>query len=324
MRRHLLATAVILTVAPGCDNVAWGGVEVRWEPPATAAPGTPADVPEAEVTEEPEAPEIPYPLLLAGMRDGTRATLVVVGELRPEGIAEATATSTSTGATNGSEWILFTEGVRVGRLTADEVDVASDFCPATASLSGTIEVVPTATAFDRILALPAAEARSAAYANPRPLTHDYNQRVASLTFAQEAIPRLGAPWPEGGVLPTRLDIQAFQPVGAAERSLAATYLVRDQLAVARPAAGAYSLFILSSPVGGQVRETFEWYNAADLDGKKAPRYFAHLDWDGDGAGEVVLDVFGADRRWHAVLEQRENSWERTFESPCGAGPSAGR
>jgi hypothetical protein len=324
MRRHLLATAVILTVAPGCDNVAWGGVEVRWEPPASAVPGTPADVPKEAVAEEAPPPEVPYPLLLAGTRDGTRATLVVVGEIRPEGIAAATDTSTSVGAVDGSEWILFTEGARVGRLTADEVDVASDFCPSTASLSGTLELVPTSSPFERILALPAAEARNAEYRDPRPLTHDYDQRVASLTFAQEAIPRLGAPWPEGGVLPTRLDVQSFQPVGATSPTLAATYLVRDQLAVGRPATGAYSVFILSSPVGGQMRETFEWYNVAELDGKKAPRYFAHLDWDGDGQGEIVLDVFGADRRWHAVLEQRENSWQRTFESPCGAGPSPGR
>ena len=33
MRRHFLAIAVILTVPTGCDNVAWGGIEVRVESP---------------------------------------------------------------------------------------------------------------------------------------------------------------------------------------------------------------------------------------------------------------------------------------------------
>lgn len=323
MRRHLLATAVILTVAPGCDNVAWGGVEVRWEPPAAAAPGTPADVPVAEQTEELPPPEVARPLLLAGTHEGARATLVVVGEIRPEGVAPATATS-SAALAEGSEWILFAEGVRIGRLTADQTGVASEFCPGTATLSGTLELVPGVSAVERLLALPAAEGRGAPYGEIRPLTHDYDQRVASLTFAQEAIPRLGAPWPEGGVLPTRQDIQVFRPMGTDQPTLAATYLVRDQLTIGPAASGAYALFILSSPRAGEYRETFEWYHSADSGGKRAPRYFSHLDWDGDGAGEIVLDVFGSDRRWHAVLEPRENGWTRTFESSCATAGSAAR
>jgi hypothetical protein len=216
------------------------------------------------------------------------------------------------------------DGVRVGRLTADQVGVASDLCASTATVSGPVELVPSASAVERVLALPAAEARSAPYQDLRPLTHEYDQRVASLTFAQDAIPRAGAPWPEGGVLPTRQDIQAFQPLGTAQPTVAATYLVRDQLRVGPPPSGSYALFILSSEVGGEFRETFEWYHAAESGGKSVPRYFGHLDWDGDGEGEILLDVFGADRRWYAVLEQRENGWVRTFESSCGAGASPGR
>jgi len=303
--------------------VAWGGVDVRWEAPPTAAPGTPADVPTAETEVETPAPEVAYPLLLAGTRTGARANLVVVAEMRPDGFAAATTTSTGAGLTQGSEWILFNEGVRVGRLTVDAVDVASEYCPATAALAGTVEVVPTAGAFEKVVALPAERARGAEYREPLRRTHDYDQRVASLTFAQEAVPRLGAAWPEGGMLPTRLDLQAFQPLGTAETTVAASYVVRDQLAVGRPQTGAYALFILSSRVGGQYRPTFEWYQAADSDGKKAARYFDHLDVDGDGEGEILLDVFGADRRWHAVLEQRDNGWERAFESPCGAAGSPG-
>lgn len=321
MRRHLLAIAVILTVAPGCDNVAWGGVEVRWEPPPTAVPGTPA---EAAPVEEPPPPEIAQPLLLAGTREDARATLVVVGELRDDALAAATATSISAGAIAGSEWILFSEGVRVGRLIVDTVGAADSFCPSTAALSGTVELVPTASAVERILALPAAEVGATPYEALRPLTHDYDQRVASLTFAQDAIPRVGAPWPQGGVLPTRQDIQVFQPLGAGQPTVAATYVVRDQLTVGPPDAEAYTLFILASRVGGQFRETFEWYQSADSAGKRAPRYFGHLDWDGDGQGEILLDVFGSDRRWHAALESTAEGWTQTFESPCGAGATPAR
>jgi hypothetical protein len=321
MRRHLLAIAVILTVAPGCDNVAWGGAEVRWEPPPTALPGTPA---EAAPVEEPPPPEIAQPLLLAGTREDARAELVVVGEIGSDALAAATATSISAGAIAGSEWILFSEGVRVGRLTVDAVGAADDFCASAVTLSGTVELVPTASAVERILALPAAEAGATPYEPLRPLTHDYDQRVASLTYAQDAIPRLGAPWPQGGVLPTRQDIHAFQPLGADQPTLAATYVVRDQLTIGAPAPGAYTLFILASRVNGQFRETFQWYQAADSLGKQAPRYFGHLDWDGDGQGEILLDVFGSDRRWHVALEPSADGWTRTFASSCGAGATPAR
>ena len=324
MRRHLLATAVILTVAPGCDNVAWGGVDVRWEPPAEAAPGTPADLPAQEETDEAIPVEVARPLLLAGTREGGRASLVVVGEIGPDGIAPATPTSTAQGAIEGSEWILFSDGVRVGRLTADQVGVADEFCGSATTLAGTVELVPSASAAERVLALSAAEARGAPYGELRPLAHEYEQRVASLGFAQDAIPRLGAPWPAGGVLPTRQDIQAFQPLGTTQPTVAATYLVRDQLAIGPAAPGSYALFILAALAGGEYRETFEWYHAMDAGQKTAPRYFSHLDWDGDGAGEILLDVFGSDRRWYAALEQRDNGWVRTFESSCGAGTPPGR
>ena len=318
MRRHLLATAVILTVAPGCDNVAWGGAEVRWVPPAASAGdtlggGAPAgDIP---------PPEVAQPLLLAGERADAQATLVVVGELRDGTLVTATATSTAESAAVGSEWILFAAGVRVGRMTADRTGTAGGFCGSAPTVSGTLELVPGASAVERFLALPASEAGAVPYEAFRPLAHEYEQRVATLTFAQEAISRVGAQWPEGGVLPTRQDIQAFQPVGTTSPTVAATFLYRDQLTVDPPGAGSYALFIVASPAGQEYRQTFEWYQAADSAGKQAPRYFDHLDWDRDGQGEVVLDVFGSRARWHAALGQRAGSWVRTFESSCGSGAS---
>jgi hypothetical protein len=264
------------------------------------------------------------PLLLAGEREDAQATLVVVGELRDGALVPATATSTAEGAATGSEWILFADGVRVGRMTADRTGIAEGFCTSTTTVTGTVELVPGASGVERLLALPVSEAGAAPFGTFRPLAHEYAQRLATLTFAQEAIPRIGAQWPEGGVLPTRQDIQAFQPLGTTSPTVAATFLYRDQLTVSPPGAGAYALFIVASPSGQEYRETFEWYQAADSAGKQAPRYFGHLDWNGDGQGDVVLDVFGSSARWHAALEQRAGSWVRTFESSCGAGTSPER
>ena len=320
MRRHLLATAAILTVASGCDNVAWGGVEMELMPPPAAEPGTPADAPPEAA---PPPPEVARPLVLAGTRQAASATLVVVGELGDSAVVAATPTSLASGATEGSEWVLFADGVRVGSMRAESVAPAEAYCPATPALSGTIELVPSAAALERFIALPAAEV-DVAHEPHRAIDHQYDQRVASLTYAQEAIPRIGAPWPEGGVLPTRQDIQAFQPQGADAPTLAASYVYRDGFTVGAPAAGAYALFNLTGREGGQYRETFLWFQSADSVGKGVPRYFGHTDLDQDGAGEVLLDVFGADRRWHAVLEQTAGGWTRSYESPCGTGTSPAR
>ncbi|MFN0009830.1 MAG: hypothetical protein ACKVXR_18195 [Planctomycetota bacterium] len=312
---------MILTVASGCDNVAWGGVDMQLVPPPAAEPGTPAEAapPEEEVA---PPPEVAQPLLLAGTRDDANATLVLVGELRDGAVVPAPATSIDTGVTEGSEWILLAEGVRVGRMTAETIGPAEGFCPATLAVSGTVEIVPSAAAVERFIALPATEVAGVSYEPFRVHENDYDQRVASLTFAQEAIPRLGADWPEGGVLPTRQDLQAFQPTGTGSPTLAGSYVYRDTPSVGDPANGAYALFILAERRGGQFRETFEWYSAADSLGKSVPRYFGHFDLDQDGRGEVILDVFGSERRWHAVLEQTNDGWTRSFVSPCGIGSPA--
>ncbi|MGE0158434.1 MAG: hypothetical protein AB7T31_03425 [Gemmatimonadales bacterium] len=292
-------------------------------PPPAAEPGTPA---EAARPEEPPAPapEVARPLLLAGTRDDASATMVVVGELTDGGIATATPTSLASGATAGSEWILFADGVRVGRMTAVSVGPAENYCASSLELSGIVELVPSAAASERFLALPATLAGDVPHQARVVHEHDYDQRVASLTFAQDAIPRLGAAWPDGGVLPTRRDMEAFQPEGTDSPTFVASYVYRDAPTIGDPPPGAYALLVLTARQGGQFRETFEWFQAADSLGKGVPRYFGHLDWDRDGEGEILLDVFGAERRWHAVLEQSDGGWTRSFESACGIGTSTAR
>ncbi|HET9947763.1 MAG TPA: hypothetical protein VFQ22_02440, partial [Longimicrobiales bacterium] len=71
----------MLTALTGCDNVAWGGVE--WELRAPPAPAP--DSAEIAAT-APAPPPVLGPVLLAGERDGERATLAVVGELRSDSI----------------------------------------------------------------------------------------------------------------------------------------------------------------------------------------------------------------------------------------------
>ena len=263
-------------------------------------------------------------MLLAGTRDGERGNFVVVGEVLadalrpfpdpeyPEDLDRLAALTAP-----GAEWIVFSEGVRIGRLTVEQAGPAQGYCGTRTALSGLLEVVPTAAEADRLLALPVGEASDRPYEPYRAVQHVYDQRVATLSIAGEAIPRYGAVWPELGVLDARDHIQAFQLGGATGASIAATFVVNDELAVAPPRAGAYSLLVIGQEQGGSYGEAYTWFRDAGAEGKGVPRYFDHLDWNGDGTDEILLEVLGSDRRWFAGLSSRGGSWLRTFQDGCG-------
>ena len=326
MRRHLLALGLILTGATGCDNVGWGGVDWRLTPPPSTGTDTLSDG--TELAEEEPAPRVYGPLLLAGTRTDARATLALVGEVQPDTLLALDSTPETmqhvaelTAA--GSEWTLFAEGVRVGTLTVDGTSTSAAYCPARPTVSGVVELVPSASAAERLLALPGRVGEARPYEPFEPLSDVYDHRVATLTWAGEAIPRNQASWPAGGLVEAREDIQVFQPLGTTSPSIAATFMFRDRLVVTPAPQGAYALFVLGSQRGGEYVEDFAWYRLVDEGGKGAPRYFDHLDWDGDGDTEVLLEVLGAERSWFAALGRRDGQWVRTFLDVCGQGPAAG-
>jgi hypothetical protein len=321
MRKHLLAIALIITVAPGCDNVGWGGIDLEIGPP-------PDSDPQPVVEQEPEAAPSPAPpigpVLLAGTRDGERADFVVVGQVEADALRSFPDSTfphdhdqLAEVSAPGAEWIVFSEGVRVGRMIVERSGPAADFCGSRVAISGIVEVVPSAAGAQRLLALPVDYASARPREAYREIAHAYDQRVGTLSIAGEAIPRYGARWPALGVLDARGHIQAFQLRNTPGQSVAATFLVDDDIAVGAPGARAYSLFIIGQQENNQYREAFSWYREADVEGKGVPTYFDHLDWNNDGTDEILLDVFGATDRWFASLSRRDSGWVRSYEDSCG-------
>jgi hypothetical protein len=326
MRRRWLVIAVILTAAQGCDNVTWGGIDVRLQgPPSRDSIDSPAPAVEAVDPERPGL-ELPTgPILLAGVRSGASATLTVVGEVQSDMVVDFPSDEQTPGYRDhfasrllapGSEFILFSEGVRVGRLVAEATGVDDRFCVARPTVSGTLELVPSATNVTRFLALPAGPAARQTYEAHRPLEHTYEQRVASNRLARELIPRVGALWPPS-VLEIRADMQAFQFQGAAGPSIAASFIYRDGLAIEAAPDAAYSIFFLGEMGGDDYQASYVWYRPVGAEGKGAPRFFDHLDLDGDGNAEVLLDVFGQNSRWFASLARRNGAWTTVFQDSCG-------
>lgn len=326
MRRRWLLLAVILTAPSGCDNVTWGGTEVHLQGPG--------DQPEKPVEEQVEAPQeeapvagVPEgPLLLAGTREGDSVRLVVVGTVHGGGIDALPADRgpdfmdavIRQRLAPGTSVVLFSDGSRVGHTTVAAARIDDRFCQPRPSVSGVIELVPGAASARRFLALVDPGAANRPYTRYRSQDHDYDQRVASLALAQETIRQTGAAWPTS-VLESRADIQAFSLPEGPTPAFAATFLIGDRLAVAPPTSeNAYSIFVMGVRNSDGYTSAFSWYRLYRDDGKGAPRYFDHLDWDGDGTSEVLLDVFGADHRWFAALTQRNDTWVRSFQDACGS------
>jgi hypothetical protein len=306
--------------------VTWGGSDVRLVPPPTTVADTLAG---ADTLTSGAAEARSYgPLLLAGTQADGRVTLAVVGEIQGDEIVpiataveEVERVARVTGS--GSEWILFSDGVRVGTLTVDSASVSPSYCPARQTVTGVIELVPQASAAERLLALPSSVGRERGYGAFDPLDDAFAQRAATISWAGEAIPRNQATYPPNGLAAARQDIRVFRPLGAPGPAVAATFMYRDQLQVSPSPQGAYALFLLGSQRGGQYLEDFAWYSPSAGGGKRAPRFFDHLDWDGDGDTEVLVEVLGAERRWFASLAQRDGQWVQTFQDACGTGPVTG-
>jgi hypothetical protein len=321
MLRHLLAIAVILTVATGCDNVAWGGIEVSVEAPLRDSSAMDREEEAAPIEAAPATPT--GPLLLAGMRTAATVSLVPVGMLvdgqltpLPAPADTAAYRAVTDQLREGSEWVLFASGVRVGAATVTGPASDPAACGPDLALTGMPQLLPAASATERFVALPTAVADARPYDDYAPLDHNYNQRVASLTLGGAAVPRVGATWPAGGMLENRRDIQAFRLRDAEWTSIAVSFVIADGLNTSAAAAGAYSLFLMAEERPTGFQETFVWYRSAD-EGKAAPRLFQHFDWDGDGADEVLLEVFGEGRRgWVALESADQASWEVSFRSAC--------
>jgi hypothetical protein len=321
MRRRWLLLAVILTAPSGCDNVTWGGTEVHLEaPPAKAVSVV------AEGDEGRPLPALPTgPILLAGVHDGDTARLVAVAEVGPDGLAPLVDEAGEPGYVAylarvrfpaRKELILFAEGARVGRVTITRTGVDERFCSPKLSVEGVMELLPAATPARRLLALEDTTAMERPYT---PFLHrddTQDERASALAMAGTALPEVGAPWPPS-LLESRADVQVFQLPENEGPSIASTFLFNDQLAVGAAGERAYALFVMGTRGTGGYELGFTLYRRAE-NGKGAPRYFDHLDWDGDGSSEVLLEILGSGSRWFAGLSKRGDTWVRSFEDPCGA------
>ena len=319
----------IVIVATSCDNVEWGGVELGLSSPSDS-PASEASADLEDVVEDPVPEDRPMgPVLYLGHRAGGEATLVAVAEIRPEGLfpleavgsVEASRAFMAEHLTPGLEFTLFSDGARVGRLIADRFSVDGRYCSARPQIRGPIELTPVAATVETFLALPAREGNAFEYGAYSPVDQTRDLRVTSLTAMQEIIPSVGALWPIS-VLGIRQDVQMFRATPNGAPTVVATFVYADDLRVGPAALGAYSVFLASDDDGVGYRRTYVDYRLFSRDGKGAARYFDHLDVDGDGSDEMVLEVMGEDAMWLSMLGRQGGSWVEEYRDPCGLPPGS--
>jgi hypothetical protein len=316
--------AWIVILAPGCDNVSWGGIQVGLEraPPDSASPSADTTSRPASFPSELEIGSI----LFAAVRDGDTAFAFAVGSREADGFTVPPLGEEGDRWTDeilsdrlhpGTRLTLFEQGVRVGTFTVAERGATdAEFCRPRPTVHGRIELVPSAADAQHFLAM---EAERGDLVQPRPyspLQSRYAQRAATIDMAAAIIPQVGAQWPPS-LVDIRRDLQVFQLQGREGPAVMATFLFRDGLAVGSAPADAYSLLVLGEPSDGTYETTYLSYRLVETAGKGAPRYFSHLDWDQDGEDEILLQVFGEDTSWWAGLDREGEVWELAFRDACG-------
>jgi len=323
--RALTALGILIS-ATACDNVEWGGVDFRLLPPPEAAV-SPSDSIVAEGEAEIELPT--RPVLYLASRDSGGLTLVPVGEILRDSIRGFPTDDEAPGyrgdfarvlMPKGSRFTLFSAGARVGTFTVAEVGTDDSFCTARPRALGYTELVPSAAEATRFLALPEEAAAGRDYTPYQPSENDRAQREAAIAAAARVIPEVGATPPAGDLINARADLMAF-PLATGGSAVTSTFVYRDMGFVQPATPTSYSIFVLATGEGEQYTPAFSWYRDAGREGKGVPIYYQHLDWDGDGETEVLLEVRGERSRWNATVERKGNEWRRTFEDSCGAAAS---
>ncbi len=328
-----LILVLMITASAGCDNVEWGGMEIHVEPP----PPSPSAMEEdTEETEEPERLEpitlSPLVYLVERAADGD-ATLLPVAQLDGDGYAPLPDPDETPDLVERfplqrweaeTEFVLFDQGVVVGRFVADGSSRLDEtFCLARPRGSGVLHVHPDSGQRQRFLALrrddlPQAPSALAPYPGLE-VTDELRNR--SLDAARTLIPRLDVPWPPS-VLEIRRRIDALT-LGASRRAVAASFVFGDDLQVGTPQPTGYSLFLVTAEEDEQFRPIFSWYQEAGAGPKAFPGFLAAADLREVGEPDLLLEVFGQEDRWLAVLGREGEQHRLMYQDPCGVDPVPG-
>ncbi|HEX7120537.1 MAG TPA: hypothetical protein VF212_17225 [Longimicrobiales bacterium] len=314
------ATALIVTVATGCDNVDWGGADIAIVPPP---PGAAAGDGDAGPAEErlPEGPIVYYVAPGAGeatlipIAEIGRDTLLPIGpRVDPQLYAHRFI---ATHLRTGTEFALFRGGARVGTFVLTQAGLPPEgVCPRVPHGRGVLELMAGADTIPEFLALAKSHAPpDAAHGITGAPQPDRRMQILGPILAERLLRARDAPLP-GNWSRAEAQLKPFPMAGAEDPAFAATFLVDDTLGTGYDNEG-YSLFLIAEPRPEIGYDTaYADFTPYEREGKAAPRVVDFLDWDRDGQTELLLEVYGIDRSWFETVSSAGGRWRKLVSTRC--------
>lgn len=317
------AAFLILTALSACDNVEWGGAEVRVvEPPPPEGAGGEVAAPEEGTSLGLPRGSVVFHVVRGEGGDRIIPVAEVSGDSlrtlqRPAGVAPEAFEQRFRNAVlpaNG-QYTVFRGGAAVGTFTL------------TGNGGLTACGVPTAVGQATTVAAAAADREFIAFRKglepqvigeymPQqvdPRIRRYAPIVTERIVLQNGLQRPRS-WPGA-----QKDLQAFDVVRGGTPEMATTYMVGDNLGMGAADPSGWSVFYIASyeqrtgytPVYTEVRD----YRKT---GKAAPKVVDHLNLNGKGGNEVLVQVFGRGEAWYeAISADQGGRWQRLWEgAPC--------
>lgn len=321
--------ALILIALTGCDNVRWGGADIAVVSPPPRAPAVDADVgDEGESVVE----RLPTgPVIYHVQRTEQGAIMRPIAEIGGDSLLPVRAGADPTSFGNrfiaehmrqGSEFVLFSNGIRVGTLVVSSADLpTSSACPAVPLATGALELSQTAGETTELLALSRLEAPQVQRRLGESNQPTRNMQVIAPILAERVMRARRAPL-AGNWQRAMQQLRPFPYGTGGQMAFAATFLVGDELGPGGDNEG-HSTFMIGAPVQASFDTTFVDFTVYQESGKRAPRVVDFLDWNRSGQVELLLEVFSVNERWfEAVGRDPSGRWRRIFNGRCPGAEAA--
>lgn len=316
-----MAGCLILALLTACDNVSWGGADVTIVPP----PPRPTGAPAPGVDPGPE--QLPTgPILYRVNVGGAGASVVPIGEIRGDSLAairpsaDARSFAESFIAEHmrqGAEFALFNGGIRAGTFIAQSASIESTACGLRPRAQGMLELGESSRAITEFIALEKVQAPQVARRVEESMEATRTMRVLAPIFADRILRTRGATLP-GNWDRALAQLQPFAVPTAQDAGFTATFLVSDTLGPGLDDQG-HAVFFVAVPARLSYDTVFVELRRYEDGGKAAPRLIDALDWDGDDALELLLEVYGTTDSWiEAIGRSDDGSWRRIFTDRCSA------
>lgn len=319
-RTARVAAFLILTAPAACDNVEWGGSSVQVVTPPPPG-GEDATGPEPGAIAGMALPTGPVLFHVIRAQNGI-AQLIPVAEIsgdslrtikKPAGVSPQAYEQRFREAVMppNAQFVLFRRGSQVGTLTIQTASRPTACGVPTAQ--GQATTVAAAAAEGEFLAFRKGLAPDVMGEYSPPQVDGTIRRYASLV-AERLVLQNGLQRPRSWPGAMR-DLQALDLIRGGHPEMASTYLVGDQLGLGPAEPDAWSVFYVGdyeqragyTPIYQEVRA----YNKT---GKGAPKAVDHLNWNGTGQPELLIQIFGVRESWYEAISRDGGTWRKTWEA----------